>query len=142
MLQAFSTKARISFTSYTEVCDRHSIHTSGKVGGVMDRRQHKRFDLSASVTFSWEEPEGIHGAGRGTTRDVSEYGLFVLTNSFPPMGAVIEFEMSFPFRDDSEIQMKAKGQVVRVEASGAEMARGFAAVTRILQLQSPPLGPH
>jgi hypothetical protein len=142
MLQALSTKSRISFTSYANVRTHLRVHTFGEVGEAMDRRQHKRFDLNAPVTYSWGEPQGIHSAGRGTTRDVSEYGLFVLTDSFPPTGAVIEFEISFPFRDDSQIQMKAKGQVIRVEASGAETARGFAAVTSVLRLHSPSFGAH
>ncbi|MHB8485876.1 MAG: hypothetical protein ACYDCM_09115, partial [Candidatus Acidiferrales bacterium] len=69
----------------------------------MDRRQHTRFDLSAPVTYFWKEQGSIRRAGRGTTRDVSECGLFVVTDSFPPAGAVIEFEVSFSFRDDSQI---------------------------------------
>ncbi|MHB8616342.1 MAG: PilZ domain-containing protein [Candidatus Acidiferrales bacterium] len=104
----------------------------------MDRRQHTRFDLSAPVTYFWKEQGSIRRAGRGTTRDVSECGLFVVTDSFPPAGAVIEFEVSFSFRDDSQIQMKAKGEVVRVDANGnAAAVHGFAAATKVLWLCNP-----
>lgn len=99
----------------------------------LDRRQYTRFDLSAPVTYSWEGRESIHGTGHGTTRDVSERGLFVLTDSFPLVGTVIEFEVSFSFGDDSEIQMRAKGKVIRVEAAdNTGLVQGFAAVTRVL----------
>lgn len=105
----------------------------------MDRRQHNRFDLSAPVTYSWEQGS-IRSAGRGTTRDVSECGLFVLTESSPPLGAVIEFEVSFSFRDDSQIQMRAKGKVIRVDADGtAKAVHGFAAATKVLWLYNPAL---
>jgi hypothetical protein len=99
----------------------------------MDRRLHKRFDLNAPVTYSWKDRPGIRRSGHGTTRDVSECGLFVLTDSPPPVGTGIQFEVSFSFRDDSRVQMRARGMIVRVEANGGtEMAHGFAASTKAL----------
>ena len=106
----------------------------------MDRRLHARFDLSAPVTYSWGDAESTRQTGHGTTRDVSECGLFVLTDSFPPAGTTIEFEVSFSFRDDSQIQMRATGTVVRIDADGnAKMVHGFAAVTKVLWLFNPAL---
>lgn len=100
---------------------------------MMDRRLHKRFDLSAPVTYSWKDPTGVRRSGHGTTRDVSESGLFVLTDSLPTVGTAIQFEVSFSFHDDSRVQMRAKGMTVRVDADGsAEAVHGFAASTKIL----------
>jgi hypothetical protein len=99
----------------------------------MDRRLHKRFDLNAPVTYSWKDRPGIRRSGHGTTRDVSECGLFVLSDSLPPVGTAIQFEVSFSFRDDSRVQMRARGMIVRVEANGsAETVPGFAASTKAL----------
>lgn len=99
----------------------------------MDRRLHKRFDLSAPVTYSWKDRSGIRRSAQGTTRDVSECGLFVVTNSPPPLGTAIHFEVSFSFRDDSRVQMRARGMILRAETNGsAETAQGFAASTKAL----------
>lgn len=113
------------------------VSASSEVGEAMDRRQHKRFDLSAPVRYFWEGPEG-QGSGQGFTRDVSECGMFVLTECSPRLGAAIEFEVSFPFRDDSQIQLKASGTVVRIELGVQAGCRsGFAAATKVLWLQKP-----
>ena len=102
----------------------------------MDRRIHTRFDLTAPVTYTWTEQDGICRTERGSTRDVSECGLFVLTDSFPPVGAVIQFEVAFSFRDESQMRMKVEGKVVRIDADGgAKKVRGFAADTQVLWLQ-------
>jgi len=106
----------------------------------MDRRLRTSFDLNAPATYSWRERAGIRRTGHGTTRDVSECGLFVLTGSLPPEGTTIQFEVSFAFRDNSQIQMRAKGKVVRVEARGnTERTHGFAAATKVLWLQNQAL---
>jgi PilZ domain len=97
----------------------------------MDRRQNQRFDLKAPVTYFWAEAENNQGTGHGITRDVSQSGLFVLTDSLPPVGTAIELELSFHLRDKS-LQMRANGSVVRVETkAGAGRAHGFAAVMKV-----------
>ncbi|MHB8754320.1 MAG: PilZ domain-containing protein [Candidatus Acidiferrales bacterium] len=102
----------------------------------MDRRLHTRFDLTAPVTYTWTEQDGISRTERGSTRDVSESGLFVLTRSFPPLGAAIQFEVAFSFRDESQIRMKTEGKVIRVDAGGVgKEVHGFAADTQVLWLQ-------
>lgn len=106
----------------------------------MDRRLRTRFDLNAPATYSWKERAGVRRTGHGRTRDVSECGLFVLADSLPPEGTTIEFEVSFAFSDNSQIQMQAKGKVVRVEAGGnSGKTHGFAAATKVLWLQNPAL---
>lgn len=107
----------------------------------MDRRQHRRFDLKAPVTFTWRA-KGETRRADGVTRDVSETGLFVVTDFPPPSGTVVRVEVSFPLREDSQIQMKAQGKVVRVEAGGySNTVQGFAAATRISWLHSQAFNP-
>lgn len=131
MSQVFSPEVR---DSYSEVWNCVSVRTSGEVGEGMDRRQHTRFDLNAPVTYTWKDRKGSLRTGSGTTRDVSECGLFVFTDSLPPAGKIIRFEVTFPFRDDSHIRMRAAGGVMRVENDSNAKARGFAAVTKVLWL--------
>ncbi len=95
----------------------------------MDRRARKRFDLSAPVTYTWENSQAIPHSGAGVTRDVSEGGVFVLTDSLPPVGTTIQFEVSFSFRDDSQVRMKAQAKVLRVLPTKDKMQSGFAAMT-------------
>lgn len=105
----------------------------------MDRRVRLRFDLTAPVKYSWTDLTGRHH-GTGCTRDVSERGIFIVTDTLPPMGATVHFEVSFPFRDESQIQMRAQGRVVRVDSeSGTATERGFATLTNLLALDNQPM---
>lgn len=104
----------------------------------MDRRARLRFDLTAPVKYSWRDLTGSR-QGTGFTRDVSERGLFIVTATPPPMGATVHFEVSFPFRDESQIQMRAQGRVVRVAGeNGTAAERGFATLTHMLALDNLP----
>jgi hypothetical protein len=109
---------------------------------TMDRRSHLRFDLRAPVAYTWKDQEGTR-QGSGITRDVSENGLFIIARSAPPMGASIRFEVSFLYRDQSQIKMRAKAKIVRVETADPKNGLGFAASTKGLWLynqgpSSPP----
>lgn len=102
----------------------------------MDRRSRKRFDLRAPVEYFWTDSAQLQRRGQGTTRDVSERGIFILTEASPPVGAAVRFEVSFPFGDDSQIQLKAQGHVTRVETSGEIPEYGFATVTNLLSVDN------
>ena len=110
---------------------------------TMDRRSHLRFDLRAPVAYTWKDKEGIR-QDSGITRDVSENGLFIIAHSAPPIGAPIRFEVSFVYRDQSQIKMRAKARIVRVETTiDSKNGPGFAASTKVLWLynqgpSSPP----
>jgi hypothetical protein len=96
----------------------------------MDRRERRRFDVSAPVTYVWANSDAIEHRGAGVTRDVSETGVFIVADTLPPVGAAVHFEVSFSFRDDSQIEMRATGKVLRVESTaGGQTHSGFAAAT-------------
>lgn len=104
----------------------------------MDRRVRPRFDLTAPVKYSWKDLAG-NRHGTGFTRDVSERGIFIVTDTLPPMGATVHFEVSFPFRDESQIQMRAQGRIVRLESENSTATqRGFATLTNMLALDNLP----
>ena len=106
----------------------------------MDRRHHSRYDLRTRVRFSWKSPEGICRE-EGLTRDVSEAGIFVLTDFHPPVGTTIRFEVSFLSASAQQVRIRAQGQVVRVETADQSQAQcGFAAATKTIKLFDRELG--
>jgi hypothetical protein len=105
----------------------------------MDRRRQDRHDLRTRVRFSWKGPEGIRRED-GLTRDVSEAGIFVLTDFHPPVGTTIRFEVSFRSASAQQVRIRAQGQVVRVETADQSQAQcGFAAATKTIKLFSHEL---
>ena len=107
--------------------------------GPMERRRFPRHDLSAPVKFAWELADGTHRDGIGITRDFSAAGLFVMTDDPPPEGATVQFEVDLETsRLDSAVNIRAKGWVNRVEATGlAGRIGGFAIWTRRMRLEKP-----
>lgn len=108
----------------------------------MDRRSRKRFDVGATVKYSWKDDQQAQRTGQGTTRDVSECGLFILTDSGPRLGTLVDLEVSFSFPDDSRVQMRATGITVRVDMDGnSKKVRGFAASTSNLWVHNSATAP-
>jgi hypothetical protein len=95
----------------------------------MDRRQHNRFALKGSVSFFRQELDGVRSEGNGFTRDISERGLFVLTDAQVPLGEAVRLEIVFYSPGtNSVMRMTAKGQVLRAEPGcRGEHMGGFAA---------------
>ena len=105
----------------------------------MDRRRNKRYDLKAAASFFWKAPGAARSGGEGFVRDISERGVFVLTDHSPPLGASVRFEVLPTPTSAPVLVMRAKGEVIRVEpSSGYEQANGFAAATRTLTVRNRP----
>lgn len=104
----------------------------------MDRRHHNRYELKASATFRWKDAEGRRCFGRGHLRDISEKGVFVATDTQPPVGATVRFDVLFDsFRDGSTVMIHTKSNVIRVEsANQTQPHHGFAAATRTLKIRN------
>jgi hypothetical protein len=102
---------------------------------VMDRRRNHRYDLRTRVGFSWEDLEGICHRGESLTRDISEVGVFVQTNSCPPVGTTVQLEVSFHSATAEGVQIQAQGRVIRVEKADQSQAQcGFAAATQTMKV--------
>jgi hypothetical protein len=108
----------------------------------MNRRQHNRFALRGSVSFSWREVEGLRLEGYGFTRDISERGVFVVTDAHVPLHEAVRLEIEFQSPgSNSVVCMTAEGQVLRVEpGSRTETVGGFAAEISSLALGTPLAG--
>jgi hypothetical protein len=108
----------------------------------MERRRHKRYDLSAPVKFDWELSDSTHRHGTGVTRDFSAGGLFVMTHNPPPVGTTVRFEADLDTsRPGSAVTVRAKGQVERIETTDlVGRLGGFAISTRRMSLEraEPP----
>jgi len=68
----------------------------------------------------------------GITRDISVNGVFVLNQSSPPVGTLIELKIAVPnlSRTARGLHLAARGTVVRIERDGDYASRGFAAAVR------------
>jgi len=83
-------------------------------------REHRRYCLAATVTFSWETPDGAAGTGEGQTRDISAASVFVLTSCLLPVESLVQLEVILPPLSSRHrvLQLRAKGRVVRTEHEG------------------------
>jgi hypothetical protein len=91
-----------------------------------------RFPLEASVTFFWRDHAGTVHDGRGRSRDISEYGVFVISDLCPPLGAqvILRILLEEPPEVARTLRMQVNGHVLRVDdAVGGVRGRGFAIMT-------------
>lgn len=104
----------------------------------MERREHLRYGVRALVDFEWTD-EGVSHRGRGITRDISSKGMFIHSDSEPPLKADLEVEASFRTATEGQakLRLRARALVVRVERStGQGPLPGFAILNRSYRLYS------
>ena len=104
------------------------MSVSSLFGIAVELRKSRRYRLPAPVSFVWERPDGQLQEGKGTIRDISDRGVFIITDTVPPVGAHLDVDVHLPSLDVSSgaVQLHGEGVVVRVE-TGADEGRGFAA---------------
>jgi hypothetical protein len=102
----------------------------------MDRRLRTWFDLQGRVKYTWTDLAGTQ-AGAGFTQDMSQSGMLIVASVAPPAGTIVRFEVSFPFRDNSQVRMRAQGRVLRVEADReSKIENRFAIAADTLRLDN------
>lgn len=86
----------------------------------VEKRQHKRYQLSAIVNFKWETPDGVTHTSAGQTRDITASAVFILTPQLLPVGGSICLKVSLPsLQDDgSGAELRTHGHVVRSDRGG------------------------
>ena len=86
----------------------------------VNQRQHNRYRVAASVTFSWETEDHRVHYGKGQTRDCSISGAFVLSPEKLTIGSILQMEFSLPrlLAAGPGARLKTRGCVVRVEPEG------------------------
>ncbi len=96
-------------------------------------RKAKRYQLSAPAFFMWAPQDGEPQSGQGVTRDINTFGVYVLTDAVPPVGARVQMEIVLPKLADtgSGMHLHGEGVVLRAEPHSAKgvgtIGRGFAA---------------
>ncbi len=105
----------------------------------MELRQHKRYRLSALVSFEWESNGESVRHGEGYTRDISPAGVFVVTNQALPVGTAVRLEVDLPGLqpENTGPRLRTQAHVIRAERGG------FAAIADAgfrLQLQATDAG--
>ena len=87
---------------------------------LVNQRQHTRYRVAASVTFSWEtEDHRVHHS-TGETRDCSISGAFIVSTNKLPIGSIVQMEFFLPrlLAAGPGARLKTRGCVVRVEPEG------------------------
>lgn len=94
------------------------------------------------MAFLWKNRGGPRREGEGFTRDLSEGGMFVLTENPPPVGTIVRVDVFFPpFKTGAALQVKARCEVLRLESSApGETRGGFAARSKSFVLRNNPAG--
>lgn len=100
----------------------------------MNLRKAERYSVKAAVSFWWDSDGEVQEAG-GTTRDISSYGVFVVSTLLPPIGEYLEIDVYLPSLPGTEksIEMHGGGKVVRASTEGSET--GFAAQIELWQTE-------
>jgi hypothetical protein len=63
---------------------------------VIELRRARRYLLSVPALFTWAPPDGKPRNGKGVTRDINALGVYVQTDSLPPVGARVQMEILLP----------------------------------------------
>jgi hypothetical protein len=63
-----------------------------------DKRRTTRYPISAPIRFRWQIMDGYWESAVGITRDIGTNGLFLESESVPPVDAVIELSVTLPAR--------------------------------------------
>jgi hypothetical protein len=102
-----------------------------------DRRKSARHLITGRVWFQWQSAEGVWFDGVGTTRDISQAGVFVESESIPPVTSTIKLIVVLPtgWETDATLCLSASGHVRHVLQEPSR-ASGFG-VSAVFQKKVP-----
>ena len=105
------------------------------MSAVTYRRTVTRFALHYFVRFRWHDEAGLH-SGEGTTLDLSSKGLFILTDTLPPINSVIRCWFCMPTLDQHRPEHMYEATLVArvVRTNATRNHSGFAASARAVVL--------
>ena len=109
------------------------IESDDHVHSVIELRKSNRYALRVPVLFEWAPQNGEPQSGRGVTRDINTFGVYIMTDALPPVGALVQMDILLPKLEAPGFGMSLAGEgiVLRVEPCGSESGGtnepGFAA---------------
>ncbi len=85
-----------------------------------ERRSTKRVPTVLPICFEWHFNEAELRRTRGTTRDISNHGLYCFVERGLPPGLPVEFEVVFPAEVTASepLKLRCEGKILRSEALG------------------------
>ena len=93
-----------------------------------DRRKSERYPISGLVEFQWRGTDKQWHDAIGITRDMGRAGVFILSDSIPPVASVLKLIVTLPAESKADVFLQLGGVgVVRNVRQGAWMKRGFGA---------------
>jgi hypothetical protein len=94
----------------------------------MERRKATRYRVRAPSFYCWQRADGTLQEAQGTSRDISDRGVFILAQELPPAGAHLQLEVHLPAvaGASTSAHLHGEGTVVRTGEPRGEHA-GFAA---------------
>ena len=106
----------------------------------MDFRRFFRVPVGVSAVISWADPNGLLQRKKAVARDMSAKGMFLYTDSPPPLGSAVTLEILLPLLRNaaSSLRVKAEARVVRIQPPDEEQEEpvsGFAVITDRFTLQ-------
>lgn len=119
----------------------HFGTTTLRTGAQMDHRQATRYRVSAPAFFAWQRADGTLQEAQGTSRDISERGVFILAQELPVPGTHVELDVYLPTVTGGprSTQLHGEGTVVRTSGQGARESGFAAAVVFRTESSGPPL---
>ncbi len=93
------------------------------------RRKFRRMKIEVPVLISWPDSPSV--SADGFTRDVSSSGMFIITNSAPPLGSLVKLAVLVkrPSTQTSDLRITTSGRVLRIETTTVNDTYGFAVQT-------------
>jgi hypothetical protein len=89
----------------TEQCQTETTPTE-------DRRRSTRYLIPALTSFRWETRDGHWDSAIGTTRDIATSGLFVESESIPPVDSVLQLIVTLPERSKFGTTIRLRGTAI------------------------------
>lgn len=99
---------------------------------AIELRKAKRYRMSAQALFMWAPQDGKPQSGQGVTRDINTFGVYVMSDALPPVGARVQMDISLPklAATGTGMHLHADGVVLRCDYGDARNS-GFAASAQI-----------
>jgi hypothetical protein len=109
-------------------CSEIRIH----MHSAIEQRKAIRYQLRSPVLFMWAPQNGKPRSGRGVTRDINTFGVYVETDAIPPVGARVQMEIVLPkvAESSNRMQLHGEGVVLRCDRGRAHQC-GFAASAQV-----------
>jgi hypothetical protein len=93
-----------------------------------DRRKSTRHLITGRVWFQWQTADGNWYGGVGTTRDIGKAGVFVESESIPPVASPLKLIVVLPtgWDSDTPLCLSGSGDVSHVQQKPSQ-TNGFGA---------------